>query len=69
MSGDKYGQAIGEGLGLGPNDDVTAQSAGEIEHDHPHHGQTEGETHVDAHHITTDSSGAVSSEKIHSDDA
>jgi len=34
-----------------------------------HGGQIEGETHVDAHHTRTDSSGVVSSEKIHSNDA
>jgi hypothetical protein len=66
--GDKYGQQIGQALGLGPNDEVTAQSQGEIENEHLHSGQTDGEPHVDAHHITTDSSGNVSSEKIHSDD-
>ena len=65
---DKYGKKIGEALGLGPNDEVTAQSEGEINNPHPHSGQTRGENHVDAHHITTDSQGNVSSQKIHSDD-
>jgi hypothetical protein len=65
---DQYGEKIGEALGLGPNDDIYAQSEGEIEHPHYHSGQDSGDTHVDAHHITTDEYGNVSSEKVHDDD-
>ncbi|WP_104524062.1 hypothetical protein [Blastococcus atacamensis] len=65
--GDKYGKEIGEALGLGPNDEVWAQSASEIERGpHPHSGG--GALHMDGHHITTDAQGNVSSQKYHSDD-
>jgi hypothetical protein len=66
--GDDYGQAIGDALDLGPNEEVVAQSEGEIENPHQHSNTDSGEPHVDGHHIKTDSDGAVSSEKIHSDD-
>jgi hypothetical protein len=66
--GDEYGEAIGEALDLGPNEEVVAQSEGEIENPHQHSGSDSGEPHVDAHHIKTDNDGAVSSQKIHSDD-
>jgi hypothetical protein len=66
--GDDYGQEIGEALDLGPDEEISAESEGEIEHPHQHSSSDSSEPHVDAHHITTDSKGRASSEKIHSDD-
>jgi hypothetical protein len=65
---DPHGRAIGAALGLGPNEEVTAQTDWEIDNPHPHGRDDVGPPHVDSHLITTDDEGNVSSKKLHSDD-